>query len=750
VRRITTISLHLRIVVGVLLLMTATFAFFAVWGGQARQQAQTQMEEERAVGVQLAAARVDSLIRGDLIVLREIAQALAEGRSDHLQSRRTSTLDRDPAGSFYGGVYLLDSSGRLLAGSDPIPGTPIGAVMPQSDLIGSLVKDGQPGVSGAVPFGPDGERSLLVAVPLTPSGDQAGAVLFGVTPLADSGFVEAIEPLALGQTGYAQIFDSTGRPLVDIHPERTFGAEVHQQRLAELLVAGQPEVTRCHSCHDPAGPVSDQQMMAFAPLASTGWGVVAAQSEAEILAPLRQLQWPLLWGSGILLAFALLFAWFAGRNVVKPLNRLMVACEGIAGGDLERPVPAVGVGEIRRLAHAFDTVRDRLAVALSQVVSWNVVLEERVEEKTEDLSLRNRELSALNEVLVAAGESLDLRTMLSQVAQTAGDVFGADAVMIFLAPRGEETMWHTGMVVPEPALRDMLREALPEGDGSDGSMEPVILDDVSGRVGPAWAALATAGVGSLAVVPLRFGERPVGSLALAFREPHGLSARDVGLLRSIGSQLALAIDRALLYQEQQRAAARASSLLGIATQISALESLDNVLERIVGEAATLWRRRDGHDRERLCRAPDREDGSSATRAGARSRWLGRLYQGAGLDGRLCDGWQIEARGAGGRVGRRYPFGHRRPASGGTQGHRSPLRRQCERQPVPGGGRLGAGRVCQPCCDRHRERSPVLRSGEGRSPSRDGCSAVAVGVDGLARTADAARRHQGLCHGTAED
>jgi K+-sensing histidine kinase KdpD len=587
VRRITTISLHLRIVVGVLLLMTATFAFFAVWGGQARQQAQTQMEEERAVGVQLAAARVDSLIRGDLIVLREIAQALAEGRSDHLQSRRTSTLDRDPAGSFYGGVYLLDSSGRLLAGSDPIPGTPIGAVMPQSDLIGLLVKDGQPGVSGAVPFGPDGERSLLVAVPLTPSGDQAGAVLFGVTPLADSGFVEAIEPLALGQTGYAQIFDSTGRPLVDIHPERTFGAEVHQQRLAELLVAGQPEVTRCHSCHDPAGPVSDQQMMAFAPLASTGWGVVAAQSEAEILAPLRQLQWPLLWGSGILLAFALLFAWFAGRNVVKPLNRLMVACEGIAGGDLERPVPAVGVGEIRRLAHAFDTVRDRLAVALSQVVSWNVVLEERVEEKTEDLSLRNRELSALNEVLVAAGESLDLRTMLSQVAQTAGDVFGADAVMIFLAPRGEETMWHTGMVVPEPALRDMLREALPEGDGSDGSMEPVILDDVSGRVGPAWAALATAGVGSLAVVPLRFGERPVGSLALAFREPHGLSARDVGLLRSIGSQLALAIDRALLYQEQQRAAARASSLLGIATQISALESLDNVLERIVGEAATL-------------------------------------------------------------------------------------------------------------------------------------------------------------------
>ena len=89
--------------------------------------------------------------------------------------------------------------------------------------------------------------------------------------------------------------------------------------------------------------------MAFAPVTSAGWGVVAAQSEGEILAPLRQLQWPLLWGSGVLFAFALMFAWLAGRNVVRPLNRLMVACEGIAGGDLERPVPAVGVGEIRRL-----------------------------------------------------------------------------------------------------------------------------------------------------------------------------------------------------------------------------------------------------------------------------------------------------------------------------------------------------------------------------------------------------------------
>ncbi len=320
-------------------------------------------------------------------------------------------------------------------------------------------------MSGAVPFGPGGARSLLVAVPLIPSGSQTGAVLFGVSRLVDSGFVEAIQPLALGQTGYAEIFDDDGLALVDIYPERTFGNAVHQQRLAELLVVGQPEVTKCHTCHEPSGPVSEQQIMAFAPVLSAGWGVVAAQSEGEILAPLRELQWPLLWGSGILLAFALLFAWFAGRNVVKPLNRLMVACEGIAGGDLERPVPAVGVGEIRRLANAFDTVRDRLAAALSELLSWNAALEERVQEKTEDLVVRNRELSALNEVLLSAGESLELGTVLSHVVRTVRTVFGADAVTILLAPRGGETMWHDGMDLPEAQLRDLLRGASQNGHG---------------------------------------------------------------------------------------------------------------------------------------------------------------------------------------------------------------------------------------------------------------------------------------------
>ncbi len=585
--RITSIGLQLRIVILVLLVVTAGLAFFAIWGGHAREQAQAQMEQEREVSVQLAAARIDGLVRQAQGQLREIAQTLAEQSSGPQQ--QGPLVDRDGDDPFSGGVYLADSAGRLVAGSDPLPGVPVGGILPQAAVLRALAGDGGPGVSSALPFGLGLQQSLLLAVPLSAGGGQEGSILFGVIRLADSGFVETIQPLALGQTGYAQIFDAQGRSVVDIYPDRSFGNTEHQERLATLLVEGQPQVTRCHTCHAPTGPVSDRQLMAFAPVASAGWGVVAAQSESEVLAPLSNLQWPLIWGSVVLFLVALGMAWLAGTGVVRPLNRLMVACERIAEGDLEQPVAAVGVGEIRRLAHAFDTVRGRLAAALSQMVSWNAVLEERVQEKTEDLLVRNRELLALNEVMLAASDSLDLGRVLTHVTQTVGVVFEAEAVTVLLSPRGGETMWQAGRELPEAELRELLRETCRNGNGQrhDTSAEPVTIDLSPQEVRAEYASLSAAGLGSLVVAPLCFGGQAVGSLGLAFGEARRFSQRDVGLLRSIASEVALAIDRALLYLEQQRAAARASSLLGIATEISALESLDHVLERIVSEAATL-------------------------------------------------------------------------------------------------------------------------------------------------------------------
>ena len=622
----TTIGLQFRIVVLVLVLMTATFAFIAVWGGQARDRVRAQMEEQRGVSVQLAAARIDGLVRRDLSQLRQIAQTLAEVRGDPADTLGTVLTPQGQDQPFFSGVYLADKSGRFIAGSSPLAGVAVGFTLPQAALLQSLVRPGQPGVSSAVPFGAAYEMSVLIAVPVAPDDTQSGSILFGVVPLNGSAFVQTIEPLAIGETGYAEIYDSSGAPVVDTPSDRSFGTLEHEHPLASLLATGQPGVTSCSGCHAADSASADRQVVmsqhvvAFAPIAGAGWGVVAAQSESEITAPLRQLQWPLIVGACVLFLFAFVFAWLAGRNVVKPLNRLMVACEGIAGGDLKRPVPAVGVGEIRRLAHAFDTVRGRLSAALSEVVSWNAVLEERVQEKTEDLSRtvhelqvsteevlnRNQELQALNEVLLAAGESLDLETVLRMVSRSLADLFSADGVTILVTQRGGETLWHSGMDLPDPCLRELLDDVTVNTDGRERFADPVVIDDLRAEGGQAYACLADAGVGSVALLSLRFRDHPVASLALAFKKRRVFASRDLELLRSMGSPMALALDRTLLYRGQQRAAARASALLGIATEISTLQSLDHVLEHIVDEAATLL----GMDRAQLVLF--REDGLETT------------------------------------------------------------------------------------------------------------------------------------------
>ena len=133
--RTTTISLQHRIVVLVLLMMTATFVFFAVWGWRAKEQTRADMVHEREVSVQLAASRIDGIVSSDLVELRDIAQSLAETPSTALQPQQALLLRSSLTRSFTGGVYMIDRAGRLVAGTEPIAGVALGAVLPQRDLL---------------------------------------------------------------------------------------------------------------------------------------------------------------------------------------------------------------------------------------------------------------------------------------------------------------------------------------------------------------------------------------------------------------------------------------------------------------------------------------------------------------------------------------------------------------------------------------------------------------------------------------
>ena len=144
-------------------------------------------------------------------------------------------------------------------------------------------------------------------------------------------------------------------------------------------------------------------MIAFAPLRVAPWGVSIRQAEREALAPGLAMEQRLLIIGSLIIPVALLFAWGVARSVTRPLAVLTRASEKITRGDLEEPIPPLGVDEVGRLGESFDQMRNALKTSMEAIAEARRDLEKRVQERTQELELLYRELQRKEE---ARGELL--------------------------------------------------------------------------------------------------------------------------------------------------------------------------------------------------------------------------------------------------------------------------------------------------------------------------------------------------------
>jgi GAF domain-containing protein len=81
------------------------------------------------------------------------------------------------------------------------------------------------------------------------------------------------------------------------------------------------------------------------------------------------------------------------------------------------------------------------------------------------------------------------------------------------------------------------------------SMEPLVIDDISGSEYPDYKLLAQAGMRAVVVVPLVVGGRAIGTYNVANREPGVYSSIDLAMLEQVGNQLAIALENARLFTQ---------------------------------------------------------------------------------------------------------------------------------------------------------------------------------------------------------
>lgn len=165
-------------------------------------------------------------------------------------------------------------------------------------------------------------------------------------------------------------------------------------------------------------------------------------------------------------------------------------------------------------------------------------------------------LETIFRISQAVSSSLQSKVVLNRVLDVVQKIFSADAVMLMTYERDRKIMvvpMARGIVHPE-----MLEMTFAPGSDIPGRVyltkEPERFREFEGVDSRLARAAATQGLESAIFIPLLARGRSIGVLALFGRIPDAFSGEDEELLRTFGSQAALAIDTANLFSREHHVA----------------------------------------------------------------------------------------------------------------------------------------------------------------------------------------------------
>jgi signal transduction histidine kinase/PAS domain-containing protein len=239
-----------------------------------------------------------------------------------------------------------------------------------------------------------------------------------------------------------------------------------------------------------------------------------------------------------------------------------------APGDVECPIPVVlQSGETVRVTHVLDgrpghdpiyreitasPLRD-LHGQISRVVELTRDVSEEKKIK-ESLIRRNQQLSILNAVAATVNQSLKLEDILERALDAVLRLTQVDVGAVFLI---EEQGGEMRLTAYRGLSEEAARVAADTGllDGSCGGVAEhgrvVVVPDLSRFHGRRAQSLQQEKLNTLVHVPLTAKGYVLGSMCVGTRQDRDFDVDEQELLKAIGSQIAVAIENARLYEEGQ-------------------------------------------------------------------------------------------------------------------------------------------------------------------------------------------------------
>jgi nitrate/nitrite-specific signal transduction histidine kinase len=272
--------------------------------------------------------------------------------------------------------------------------------------------------------------------------------------------------------------------------------------------------------------------------------LLAEQSEHEAMAAVRQ---SLAINVGVAIVaslIAVVVSALLARTITLPLRNLAQAATRVSDGEIDLGVTVESEDEIGAVARAFNSMTVRLQGLINS-------LDQEVRERTRMLRRRAVQLETSTRVGREITSILQMEELLRRVVDVIVEAFGYYHVAIYLVDIETGKLIFrsgAGKVAKPGSVQGFPLEVGPgslNGEAAAGN-QAIVVADVT-RDPRFFADEKLPETQSELVVPLRVGERVIGTLDVQSVQIDAFDEADVRIIQGLGDQVAVAIENARLY-----------------------------------------------------------------------------------------------------------------------------------------------------------------------------------------------------------
>jgi signal transduction histidine kinase len=360
---------------------------------------------------------------------------------------------------------------------------------------------------------------------------------------------DVVSRIKVGKAGVAYVVDHRG--LLIAHPD--IGLVLRKSDLS-----GQPHValalqklrdTTVHVPEISKDHLGREVLTSFTPIGTLGWLVFVDLPLREAFQPVYDSLRRTIVVLALGLAIAMLVGIWLAQHMVVPIRSLAKGAARIGSGDLDHRIEMQSGDEVQTLADSFNEMGARLKESYA-------TLENKVIDRTRELSQALDQLRALVDVSQTINSTLELQTVLAAILAHACRLADAGGGAIYTFDEATEKFSLEATHGMSPEFTEIIRKSHPRlrdnNPVSQSGLTRAVIQVSDLAAEPSWQfseELLKADVRALLAVPLLREERIIGALIVRRHHPGTFEQAIIELMQSFASQSALAIQNARLFQE---------------------------------------------------------------------------------------------------------------------------------------------------------------------------------------------------------